>query len=386
MQVRTSSAASRCASLIAGAACCALSTLDASAAQGPAPADIGPGDVVVHTALGGFILGYDIDESGGEGLLSEARTLPGGSHDVAVETFDLETGEIIRMVARQSHSRNDFVTLGVIDNTTGLIEFEHVTQLFVDRRLYFEVDPLSGNRITGRWTPPLTTDDIIDAVARDDGSPVAAFMTFQSGPGRVMLLTSDVSANTFGPLITVSDPLFTSSNSPRIAYDSVTNRAVMGASNGCPLCKPKIATIDLNDGTFDGFIGRGLGYINGIAVDSTRGIACTTTEIDFSVEFYDLATKTGIIRRMPQGRSQAHSGAAVQFDPLNKLFLVGQPISSTAPSGSSIQVFDEDGNFVESIDGLRLPASPTNIALIPGRRTGFVLAAPDLTTLQSFTY
>jgi hypothetical protein len=386
-QARTSTtAAARRAAFIVSAACCVLAALDVADAGTAAPRDIGPRDLVVHTALGGFILGYDIDESGGEGLLSEALTLPGGGHDVAVETFDLATGEIIRIVAHQADSKNDFVTLGVVDNTTGLIEFEHVTQLFVDRRLYFKLDPLSGNRITGRWTPPLTTNDIIDALARDEGSPVAAFMFFRSGLGQAMLFTSDVSANTFGPLITVTDPMFASNDSPRIAYDGVMNRAVLGASNGCPLCSPRIAIVDLKNGALDGFTGRGLGYINGVAVDSARGIACTTTEIDFSVEFYDLATKTGIIRRMPQGRSQAHSGQAVQFDPLNGLFLVGQPISSTAPAGSSIQVFDEQGNFVESIDGLHLPASPVNMAIIPSLRMGYVLTAPDLTTLQSFTY
>src|SRR6185295_8706215 len=86
-QARTSTAATaRRAALIVSAACCALAALDVADAGTAAPRDIGPGDVVVHTALGGFILGYDIDESGGEGLLSEALTLPGGGHNVAVET------------------------------------------------------------------------------------------------------------------------------------------------------------------------------------------------------------------------------------------------------------------------------------------------------------
>src|ERR1044071_6332411 len=47
--------------------------------------------VFVNTALGGFILGYDIDQNGNEGILAEALTLSDGSHNVALETFDQTT-------------------------------------------------------------------------------------------------------------------------------------------------------------------------------------------------------------------------------------------------------------------------------------------------------
>src|ERR1700687_3546130 len=56
---------------------------------------IGPGKIVAHTALGGFILGYDIDQTGTEGILSEALTLNDGHANVAVETFDQKTGKLI---------------------------------------------------------------------------------------------------------------------------------------------------------------------------------------------------------------------------------------------------------------------------------------------------
>ena len=74
------------------------------------------------------------------------------------------------------------------------------------------------------------------------------------------------------------------------------------------------------------------------------------------------------------------------FDPVHKLFLIGQEFSSTASSGSSIQVFDEQGNFIEAINGLSLPASPTTIAINPNTRTGFVVVTPLLNQLQQFTY
>lgn len=40
----------------------------------------------VHTALGGFILGYDVDRDGTEGFLCEALTLPNGS---SILVYDL---------------------------------------------------------------------------------------------------------------------------------------------------------------------------------------------------------------------------------------------------------------------------------------------------------
>ena len=77
-------------------------------------------------------------------------------HDVALETFDIRTGEIIRVVRQQLDSKNDYVTLGIVGSHVGLVEFEHVTSLFVDARLYFVMNPINANRFTGRWTPPLT--------------------------------------------------------------------------------------------------------------------------------------------------------------------------------------------------------------------------------------
>jgi hypothetical protein len=200
------------------------------------------------------------------------------------------------------------------------------------------------------------------------------------------VFSSNVGANTFGPVFKVSDPVFNFDNSPVLAFNSTNNQAVLGGSNGCFGCTTEIGMVDLTTGKLTEFEGLGFGFINGIAVDSATGIACTATEDDFSVEFYDLAKQTGIIVVLPGANNQAQSGGAVAVDPIHKLFLIGQEFSSTAPSGSSIQVFDEQGNFVESLNGFNLPASPAYMALHPSQRAGYVIVTPDLTTLQSFTY
>ncbi len=356
-----------------------------AAAQTPSTNSLG---VVVHSALGGFILGYDIDPSGSEGVLAEAVTLANGNHDVAVETFDQATGNIVKIVRKQLNTKNDFVALGVVGTGIGLVEYEHVTTLFVDHRRYAEINPLSANAFTKLWTPPLTASDILDGVSHNQGSSMTAFLGFHNGGNNdEFLFTSNVGANSFGPKFTITNPDFAFSNGPKLAVDESANQAVLGASNGCPLCPPKFETIDLATGATTDFPGLGLGYINGIAIDSATRIACTSTEIDFSVEFYDLATQTGFLVKIPGATSQAQSGQDVELDPVNGLFFVGQEFSSTSVTGgSSIQIFDEQGHHVKAINGLSLPASPALIALNPTLRTGWVIVTPALNSIQSFSY
>jgi hypothetical protein len=350
-------------------------------------AAVAEAQVTVHTAYGGFILGYDVDRAGAEGLLCEAVTLPNGKHDVAVETFDQRTGNIVRVVRHVLDTNSDFVALGIAGNRVGLVEYEHVSSLYVDRRQYFVMNPLDANAFTGTWNPPLTASDILQGVSESQGFLVTAFLGFHNGGNfDTFVLSSNVGANTHGPVLDVTDPLFSFSNSPVIALDSSVNQAVLAASTGCPQCRCRLAQIDLASGSTSTFDGAGFGYVNGIAVDSATRVACTTTEIDFSVEFYDLVHQTGFAVTLPGATSQLQSGRAVALDPAHRLFLVGQEFSSTAPSGSSIQVYDEQGTFVESINGLSLPASPVRLAIRPRTRTGFVLVAPSLTALQSFSY
>ena len=79
---------------------------------------------VVHTALGGEILGFDIDQNGTEGVLAEYVSLGGGKNNVAVETFDQATGNITKVVKEQDDTYNDFVALGVAGKHTGVVMYE----------------------------------------------------------------------------------------------------------------------------------------------------------------------------------------------------------------------------------------------------------------------
>ena len=354
-------------------------------AAGPA------GSVIVQDRFGGQILGFDIDQASDEGVLSEYRDLNNGDVLAAVETFSQTTGQIIKVVVK-TRRQDDFVTLGVVGSSVGLVEREHPVSRNVVRS-FLLLNPLNLNQITGRWTPPVGTDHLVTLVSRNQGTSNNAVWAIDvSGNFRPTVFTSNVAANTFGPVIEVTDPDFTSGADPGFAYDSVTNQAVLGhATLGNPFIPGKIATVDMTTGTFTKFTGAGIGDVNGLAVDPATGTTCTTTEIDFSVEFYNLATQTGFAQPLPGATNQFFSGADVEFDPVNHLFLVAQPNSSTASSGSSIHVYDVSGNLIESINGLNFSNAfnviPAHIALNPGKRTGFV-DGPDIAAgqIQSFTY
>jgi hypothetical protein len=357
----------------------------------------GPTGVLVHSKFGGQIFGFDIDQNGTEGILSEAKTLSGGSVLAAVETFDQATGNILSVVTltQPSHAQDDFVTLGVVGNSVGLFEHEHVSRITVTSRTFNSVNPLSTNRITGSWTPPIGAQHIImpTGVSRSQGVPnVAVFAYDNSGAFIPLVFSSNVASNTFGPVVRITDSQNFGSVPPPIAYDSVTNKALLGGGPGCFGCRPVFGVVDLTAGSFTEFTGTGFGFINGLAVDSADGIACSTTEDDASVEFYDLSTQRGFTVVLPGSSGQQFfSGADVEFDSIHKLFLVAQPNSSSAPSGSTIYVYDIHGNLQETINGFSFSNAfsviPAHVALHPSLRTGYI-DGPDtgVSELQAFTY
>jgi hypothetical protein len=368
---------------------CAVSTFSSAQSDSqPSPA-AGAGSVLVHTKFGGQIFGFDIDQNGTEGILSEAQTLPSGNVLAAVETFDQTTGKILNVVSK-TQTQDDFVTLGVVSSSVGLVEHEHVVRILKVQRSFHVLNPLTTNKFTGLWTPPIGTGFLIEEVSRNQGISTNAI--FASGPNfNPVVFSSNIAANTFGSQITLTNQNFTFGVIPVLGYDSVTNQAVLAQDFGSPTNVPEVGLVNLTSGATTTFKGVGLGFVNGIAVDSADGIACTTTEIDFSVEFYNLATQTGFKVTLPGATQQIFSGADVEFDPVNKLFLVAQPVSSTAASGSSIHVYDPNGNLIESINGFSFSNAsnviPAHIALKPSNRTGFV-DGPSATVseIQSFTY
>src|SRR5580658_9155792 len=354
----------------------------------------GAGKILVHSKFGGQIFGFDIDQNGTEGLLSEAQTLSNGNVLAAVETFDQKTGKILKVLTK-TETQDDFVTLGIVGTSVGLILHEHEVSLLHVKRTFHTVNPLDSNQFTGLWTPPIGSQHLImpTAVSRSQGvSNVAVFAYDNSGQFIPWVFSSNVGANTFGPVVKITDSENFGSVPPPIAYDSKTNQAVLGGGDGCFGCRPVFGVVDLGQATFTEFNGTGFGFIHGSAMDAADGVFCTTTEDDASVEFYNLKKETGFTVVLPNsGEQQQFSGADVEFDSVHKLFLIAQPVSSSSSSGSTIYVYDTEGNLKETLNGFNFSNTfnvvPTHIALHPSQRSGFV-DGPDqgVTEIQSFTY
>ncbi len=243
--------------------------------------------------------------------------------------------------------------MGVVGNSVGLVEHEHVVSFLNVQRTFQVINPLSGNKITGKWTPPIGTKHLINQVSRTQGtSNAAVFAQDNSGNFIPYVFSSNVAANTFGPVVKIQDSFNFGSVPPPMAYNSVTNQAVLGGGDGCFGCLPVIGVADLGKGTFTEFTGIGFGFVNGIAVDSADNIACATTEDDASVEFYDLSTQSGFTVVLPNsGEQQIFSGADVEFDATHKLFFVAQPVSSSSSTGSTIYVYNTAGVLQETLNG-----------------------------------
>ncbi|HEY3971456.1 MAG TPA: hypothetical protein VGM18_00545 [Candidatus Sulfotelmatobacter sp.] len=352
----------------------------------------GTGSIIVHSKFGGQIFGFDIDQNGTEGVLSEAKSQSNGNILAAVETFDQSTGRILKVVA-ETETQDDFITEGVVGTSLGLFEHEHEISFLHLQRTFEVIDPLSANKVTGKWTPPIGTQHLIEGVSRNQGTVTNAFFAYDNSSNFVpYVFSSNVAANTFGPVVHIMDSYNFGSVPPPIAYNTVTNIAVLGGGDGCFGCFPVIGLANLAKGTFAEFTGIGFGFVNGVAVDSADNIACTTTEDDASIEIYDLATQTGFTVVLPNtGEQQIFSGADVEFDAIHKLFLVAQPVSSSAPSGSTIYVYDTKGVLQETLNGFSFSNAGNvigaHIALNPSKRTGFVDGpSASVSEIQGFSY
>jgi hypothetical protein len=361
---------------------------------------LAPTGKILTTADGGEIFGFDIDQDGTDGVLASARTInSNGENRISVETFDQTSGKITKSFA-VARTKSDYVLDGIFAGDIALVDHEVVPRHSIYAiRHYLTMDPVTSEQFTGRWTPPVKDISVLLTAENQATSTSVVYAIELKNDDAPILVVSDVANNTFGKVIKLDPNQFWLNNGPQLAQDTVNSLAVMAtspSSGGAGGPPPKIATVDLGTGALKEFGGvpcpglAGCGYANGIAYDSNTGIACTTTELDGGVEFYTVADQTGFHELLPNDGGQTFAGTTVASDPVNQLFLVAQPHSSTAQSGSSIQVYGENGDLVESINGLNFTDAgslvlPIKVAINPLTRTGWV-NGPQVSQLTQFSY
>ena len=347
--------------------------------------------ITVHPKFGGQILGYDVDQNGTEGVLSEYVDEPDGTVLAATETFDQSTGAIIK-VLKKTRGHDDFSTQGVFGRSVGLVLFQHDGV-----NSFLTANPLSLNAFNGSWTPPIQPGYQLGSMSSSQGSRTAAAFESSLNADNAYVFATDVGQNTFGPLVSLA-PILNGDEfliSPTIAFDRRTGRAILADSLGCPeqSCTTDVAIVNLSSGAIAKFNDHlGVGTVDGLAVDPATGIAVTTTLIDQGVEFYDLAHRSGFEVTIPSAGSALEAGLDVEFDPLHKVFLTEQYSSTGDPNNpqARVYVYDESGNVLETIPIARIGTSPSRIAINPHTRTGFLdeVVEPqhEFLALQSFAY
>lgn len=392
---------SSCLALLALCACAGTTT----PAGGVTPAmhlaavrDGGSLGPVLTASDGGQIFGFDIDQNGNDGVLAAAGS------QISVQTFDETTGKITKtlgaITGKKVGKGDDYVADGIFAGDVGLVDFQKagIPGQTPTKDMYHLLNPVMKNRLNGRWIPPVKLFNVVEWAPNQSTDTSVVFGYQREGSDPLELIVSDVGKNTFGKVIGLNETDFALGTQPQLAEDTVNNLAVMatspsfGAAGGPP---PVIWTVSLKSGKMTHFSGAncpgsvGCGYANGIGYDSSTGIACTTTELDGGVEFYNVAKQTGIRVQLPGNAGQLEAGDFVANDAANGLFLIAQPVSSTSPSGSSIQIYNEGGTLEESINGFSFSDAssviPVRISINPTSRTGWV-NGPLADQLQEFSY
>lgn len=371
-----------------------------AAASGPSkPGKVGLG-AVLTSKDGGQIFGFDIDRDGKNGVLAEAQTAGGnGDELVSVEVFNQDTGNIKKQLARDLGQRNEYGVDGIFAGAVALVThyIRPPGEIFATRK-YKVMNPVSGKKFTGKWTPPLKDIDVLQAGVNQETSTSVLFAIALKKQDNPFLIVSNVAANTFTNVIPLDPNAFGLADGPVLSQFTNANKAVLAYSpdGGAVFgAAPLNAVVDLGNGHVDSFAGYNngpfhAGYVNGLAVDPVTGIAATTTELNAQVEFYNVNTQSKIgFVQLPctSDGDQLNSGSGIAVDPVNHLFLVTDPFYCNGNQGSAIVVYDETGNFVETITGFNFPVSEPAPVINPSKRMGWAFGGPSgFNQLQQFFY
>jgi len=358
---------------------------------------------VVTSQFGGEIFGWDMNQNGNDGVLTE--TVLGSTTINAIETFDETTGKITKVVQKTQGLNPEPVADAIAGSDVGIVDVERqkIKHSQFQRNDYFDlIDPVTGEKITGRSKPVQMHGIVPNFVTNNQASPNQVMMALypgKRGVDQVGLYTYDTAHNVWGKRVDFPKVFLFQNGFPNYAaVDATTNEAVvayLGRQRYNPHESATFYVMDAATGKhLRSFYGRGFGWPNGMAVDPTTDTLCTTTTGDMDVEFYNLSTGKGKAVKIPvlYPKGPLTNGAAVAADPIHHLFLVAQLDSTFAPTGSTVIVYDERGKLVEYINGFNFfsPFSVVapHLAVNPSNRTGYVndFNNPNLNQLQEFSY
>ncbi|MEO9170713.1 MAG: hypothetical protein ABI282_07070 [Candidatus Baltobacteraceae bacterium] len=354
---------------------------------------------VLSTKDGGQIFGFDINQNGTDGVLASARdTNKPGQVKVSVETFDQNSGAVTGSFAVQTGSVNSYAVDGIFAGDVALVTHYVIPKgsIFANRR-YQVVSPVTAQKFTGVWTPPVVDVDVLQHGVNQTSATGLLFAIELKNQDNPDLIVTDVATNTISKVIHLDPNLFGGANGPQLGQYVAGNQGVIALSPdagavGLPGAAPINVVFDLATGASTRFTGFnngsfGSGYVNGLGVDPNTSVAATTTELNAQVEFYNIAKRTGIkAAQLPctSSTSQLNSGAGVGVDPVHKLFLVADPTYACS-AGSALVIYDETGKLIETITGFKFAIAEPAVVLNPSLRMGWAFG-PRFNQLQQFFY
>lgn len=337
--------------------------------------------------------GYGIDPASGRGYLTsfwyDENTVAWGD----VHAFDLATKQVTEELRPEGPPDSFYRSLGFgTFGDTGLVQ--HRNQLFGAAPIGEWALPELGALPPTPWAPPEPDRYLVERAGSDPDDPEGVILlrdTEDTSSGPFRLVTSDVRANTFGPVHDISEPLKDLPFPPSVysvAYDAAADVAVAAFTSDA-FGTPILEAIDPATGEVTLIEHERFGMVTGLDIMSSGKVAFST--LDYQVSIADLDTGETISTQLP---ALGIWGTWVAVDDENGLVFVGQ--ASGEGNGenkndlAAVHVYDEDLQLIESVRRFNLNLTSlapwTNqIQLEPDSRTGWFVG-PLQQQLAVFDY
>jgi len=347
----------------------------------------------VLAADGGFANnGFGIDQHGNHGFLTSEQQLANGTVLTSLETFDQSTNAILKTVGSRKDALYYTNGWGIWGGSVGLFG---LFDLNTSANAYNLLN-LANGTVGRSWTPPFPDTLQIGEGGANQADDHAAFLAYDStAPSNSTawrLFTSDITANTFGPLIDLT-PAVASMGFPVlncIGQNTATNQASTPATDFNNFCgPPTMVTADLGTGSLSSFPGVTSGFAYGMALDPITNRAVVPTICDGLAGIYDLGKKTGIAVN-PKGSVNIYPA----IDATRGLIVMDQVVPAdfgvNNNAMSSAVVMDERGNVLATVEqffffNTFLTIGANNLQLNPATRTAYTLG-PGQQELAPFSY
>lgn len=296
--------------------------------------------------------GYGIDPTTGRGYLTSFRydenTVAWGD----VHAFDMATKQVTEVLRPEGPPDSFYRALGFgTFGDTGLVQ--HRAQMFGEPPIGQWALPELGEVPPTPWTPPEADRYLVERGGSDPDDPEGVILlrdTEDTSSGPFRLVTSDVRANTFGPVHDISGPLQDQPFAPTVysvAYDAEADVAA-AAFTSDPFGTPILEAIDPETGEVTLIEHERFGMVTGLDIMSSGKVAFST--LDYQVSIADLDTGETISTQLP---ALGIWGTWVAVDDENGLVFVGQ--ASGEGNGenkndlSAVHVYDENLQLIESV-------------------------------------